>query len=247
MTISRCRGGRNRRRVGYRAETADPAGADRRPGRRRRRHAGCAARVAGNRGGNPDPVARAAVRVGAAWSHRTARSTWIAREGGATSGRDGPTRELSAAPGRGRGFRLRSGCRSLSQTTPARVSSCSSLPWRPAPPSSCPRQRSTRATTADIREEDDAEPHVRGGCPRLSEERVPSSRGPAVTSGRARLLRPEAPLERSAFAGQPRRKLLAAQDPRLVGLRHSAVRRNASPSASQAPARSDQFGRVDGD
>jgi hypothetical protein len=37
---------------------------------------------------------------------RTGRGTWIAREGGPTSGREGPTRDVPPTPGRGRGIRL---------------------------------------------------------------------------------------------------------------------------------------------
>jgi hypothetical protein len=45
---------------------------------------------------------------------QTARATWIAREGGPTSRRDGPTRDIPPTPGHGRGIRLRGdrGCRS---------------------------------------------------------------------------------------------------------------------------------------
>lgn len=54
---------------------------------------------------------------------QTARATWIAREGGPTSGRDGPTRDVPPTPGHGRGIRLRGdrGCRSARKRRRRRV------------------------------------------------------------------------------------------------------------------------------
>ena len=169
--VGRRRSGRDRGRLGPRPAAADPPRTERRPGRRGRRHVGRPARVVGHRGGDPGPIARAAVRVGAARTlRRGPRATGITRAG-RTDGHSGrPARSRAPSRGGHRCCRLRGDrdAAHLRKRTAAlgcsSASSSYSLPWLPALPTSCPRSHSPTGTGA--RRPARLRARRPGGCPR---------------------------------------------------------------------------------